>query len=85
MKIFKPKKKTSISETTLIDVRSRNGFKNHLITYRNYLVSREALCGSTQWLLRGGLGDGSWLIHDVNSLNSEHYCSNCLKNARKSV
>lgn len=83
MKLFKFKKKTSILGNTLVDVRSHSGFKNHLITHSQYLISGEALCGSTQWLHRSEeLEDSPWVIRDVSSLSSEYYCSNCLKNAR---
>lgn len=78
-------KPVALDDSTIIDVRSYEGFKNHLVLNRNYNASneagREALCGYTNWLMREPLTINSpWIVSsDATHITTEHFCSGCVE------
>jgi hypothetical protein len=75
-------------ENFLVDVRSYGGYTNHLVTYNNYkevstdlTLKLPALCGYTEWLVRGNVEQGSVFLlsaEDVDNMKKSGYCEKCV-------
>lgn len=91
LKMFQKKK--SIAPDAIIDVRSFNGFKNHLVRYElhniplidRYVSDRAALCGDNMWFSREEVKhDSPWLIDSKKSkVNPEDFCATCVSEYQK--